>query len=66
MSTESDVEKILQNADRLKYLGPNRAFFTLLFAIWASRKRGWLAQVLRIVALAVGAGSYGYWNGLFS
>lgn len=66
MSDESDVEKILRSANRLKYLGPNRAFFTLLFAIWANRKRGWLSQVLRIGMLAVGAGGYGYWNGLFS
>jgi hypothetical protein len=66
MSDESDVEKILGNADKLKYLGPNRAFLTLLFAIWANRKRCRLSQFLRIALIALGAGGYGYWSGFFS
>ena len=66
MSDQSEVEKILGNAGKLKYLGPNRAFLTLLFAIWANRKRGWLSQVLRITLPVAGAGSYAYWAGFFS
>jgi hypothetical protein len=65
-AVESDVEKILRNADKLRFLGPNRAFVTLLFAIWANRKRGWLSQLMRIVLLGIGAGSAGYWSGFFS
>jgi hypothetical protein len=66
MSDQSEVEKILRNADKLKYLGANRAFLTILFALWTNRRRGWLSQVLRLVVLAGGAGGVGYWTGLFS
>jgi hypothetical protein len=63
MSEPSEIEKILSSADKLKFLGQNRAFVTLLFAIWSSRKRDWLSQVLRIGLLTAGGG---YWTGLFS
>jgi hypothetical protein len=66
MSDASEIEKILSKADKLEFLGQNRAFVTLLFAIWANRKRGWLSQVLRIGLLAAGVGGYGYWTGFFS
>ena len=60
MSESSEIDRILSSADKLRYLGQNRAFLTLLFAIWANRKRGWLSQVLRVVLVIVGGG-YGYW-----
>jgi hypothetical protein len=66
MSDESDVEKILRNAGKLEYLGRNRAFVAILFAIWANRKRGWLSHALRVGALTAGAGGVGYWSGFFS
>jgi len=67
MSDESDVEKVLANAERLKYLGRNRAFLTLLFAIWATRKRGGILGLLaKLCILAGGASGCGYLTGFFS
>lgn len=67
MSDESDIEKVLASADKLKYLGRNRAFFTLLFALWAARKKSGLWSALtRLGLVAAGVGSCGYWSGFFS
>jgi hypothetical protein len=65
MSDESEVEKVLSSADKLKYLGRNRAFIALLFALWAARKKGGLWTTLTKLALLAGAGGYGYWTGFF-
>jgi len=40
MSNESEVDKILSRAGELKFLGKDRAFLTLLFAVWAVRQKG--------------------------
>jgi hypothetical protein len=62
MSDENEVDKVLARAGELKFLGRNRAFVTLLVALWAARKRGGLWSVLsRLCLLAVGTGGYGYW-----
>jgi hypothetical protein len=68
MSDESEVDKVLARAGELKFLGRNRAFFTLLFAIWTSRKRDGLWSALtRLVLMAGGvSGGYWYWSGFFS
>jgi hypothetical protein len=66
MSDESDVEKVLLRAGELKFLGRNRAFITLLFAVWAARKKGGLVGVLKKgILLVVGVGGFGYWTGFF-
>jgi hypothetical protein len=67
MSDESEVEKVLLRAGELKFLGRDRAFVTLLFALWAARKKGGLLSALTKVAiLAGGVGGCAYWNGFFS
>jgi hypothetical protein len=67
MSSENDIEKIIQNAGRPRYLGPNRAFVTLLFAIWAKRKRSWFWRSLQITLVVAGVGGiYGYLQEFFS
>jgi hypothetical protein len=65
MSEASEIEKILSSADKLKFLGQNRAFVAILFAIWANRKRGWLSQGLRIALFTAAVGSYEYWMRFF-
>jgi hypothetical protein len=66
MSDESEVEKILLSAGELKFLGRDRAFLTLLFALWAARKKGGMVSALKKgMLLAVGLGGFGYWNGFF-
>lgn len=66
MSDESVVDKALARAGELKYLGKNRAFFTLLFALWTSRKKGGLwAALTKVVLLASGlSGGLWYWGGV--
>ena len=67
MSVESEIENVLARAERLKYLGRNRAFLTLLFALWASRKKGGLGSALtKLGVVAGGVGGFGYWSGFFS
>jgi hypothetical protein len=67
MSDENEVEKVLLSAGQLKYLGPNRAFFTLLVALLAARKKGGILGFLtKLCVLAGGAGGYGYWNRFFT
>jgi hypothetical protein len=67
MSDESEIEKVLASADKLKYLGRNRAFFALIFALWAARRKGGLWSALAKLGLVTaGVGGYGYWNGFFS
>jgi hypothetical protein len=67
MSDESDVEKILLRAGELKFLGRNRAFITLLFAVWAARKRrGYWSALTKLGLLVGGASGLGYWHGFFS
>jgi hypothetical protein len=39
MSDEGAVEKVLLRAGELKFLGRNRAFITLLFAVWRPAKK---------------------------
>jgi hypothetical protein len=64
MSDESEVEKVLLSAGQLKYLGPNRAFLTLLVALWAARKKGGTFSLfVKLCVLVGGAGGYGYWSG---
>jgi hypothetical protein len=66
MSDESEVEKVLSSAEKLKFLGRDRAFIALLFALWAARKKGALWGFLtKLSLIAGGAGGYGYWSGLF-
>jgi hypothetical protein len=64
MSDGSDVEKVLASADKLKFLGPNRAFFALLFALWTARKKSGLWSALTKLCVLAGAG--GYWTGFLS
>lgn len=67
MSDESEVEKVLLSAGELKFLGRNRAFITLLFALWAARRRGGLLRaVTKLSLLAGGVGGCGYWIGFFN
>jgi hypothetical protein len=67
MSDESEVEKVLSSADKLKFPGRNRAFIALLFALWAARKRrGLLGALKKGILLALGVAGFGYWNGFFS
>jgi hypothetical protein len=67
MSDESEVEKVLARVGELKFLGRDRAFLALLFALWMVRKRSGLWSALtKVVLLAGGVGGYGYWSGLFS
>ena len=67
MSDESEIEKVLSSADKLKFLGRNRAFIALLFALWTARKKGGLLGALKKgILLTLGVGGYGYWNGFFS
>jgi hypothetical protein len=67
MSDESEIEKVLASADKLKYLGRNRAFFALIFALWAARKKGGLWNALTKLGLVIASVSgYGYWSGFFS
>jgi hypothetical protein len=62
-----EVEKVLLRAGELKFLGRDRAFFALLFALWtARRKRGVLSILMKLGLLAGGVGGYGYWNGFFN
>jgi len=66
MSDESEVGRVLSNAEKLKFLGPNRAFITLLFALWAARRRAGLWSVLmKLGLIAGGASGYGYLTGFF-
>lgn len=66
MSQENEIEKVLSRADKLKFLGQNRAFMTLLFAVWAARKKGGFWSTLtRLILLVGGAGGFGYWHGVF-
>jgi hypothetical protein len=67
MSDEGGVEKVLVNAGQLKYLGPNRAFLAILFALWAARKKpGQWGRLMKLAVLTTGLGGYGYWTGFFS
>jgi hypothetical protein len=66
MSDESEVDKVLSSAAELKFLGRNRAFVALLFALWMARKKGGLWSALTKLGLLAGVGGYGYWNGFFS
>ena len=64
MSDESEVDKVLARAGELRYLGKNRAFFAILFALWTSRKTGgpW-AALTKLVLVASGlGGSFWYWG----
>jgi hypothetical protein len=67
MSDESDVQKVLLSAGELRFLGRDRAFVTLLVALWAARKKGGLWSALtKLGLLAGGVGGYGYWSGFLS
>ena len=67
MSDGSEIERVLASANKLKFLGPNRAFFALIFALWTARKKGGLWNILtKLGLLTASVGGYGYWNGLFS
>jgi hypothetical protein len=67
MSDEDAVEKVLLRAGELKFLGRNRAFITLLFALWAARKKGGIWSAMTKLGLLIGSASgLGYWTGLFS
>ena len=66
MSDESEVEKVLSRAGDLKFLGRDRAFLTLLFALWtASKKSGPLSRLTKLAVVAIGLGGYGYWKRFF-
>jgi hypothetical protein len=67
MSDENQIEKVLSRADKLKFLGRNRAFIALLFAVWAAKKKGgfWSART-KLGLLVGGASGFGYWHGFFS
>jgi hypothetical protein len=54
MSDEGAVEKVLLRAGGLRFLGRNRAFITLLFAVWAARKKAGLASNLKKLTFLVG------------
>jgi hypothetical protein len=57
MSDGSEVEKVLASADKLRFLGRNRAFVALIFALWTARKKGGLwSALVKIVLLAGGVG----------
>jgi hypothetical protein len=60
------VDKVLAKAGELKFLGPNRAFLALLFALWTARKKSGLWGLTKLGLLAGGLVGYGYWNGFFS
>lgn len=67
MSDESEVEKVLLSAGELKFLGRDRAFIALLFALWAARKKaGFWSALTRFGLVVGGLGGFGYWNGFFS
>ena len=66
MSNDSEADKVLSSARELKFLGPDRAFLTLIFALWTARKRSGLGGVLtKFGFFTAGVGGYGYWNGFF-
>ena len=67
MSDESEVEKVLLRAGELKFLGRDRAFVALLFALWTARRKGApLSILMKLGLLVAGIGGYGHWSGFFS